>query len=388
VGLVECPHCKNAFNKEIVGTQYHDIFPYAMEYYCPECKTMKIKKVSADDLAKFKQDFKEKLLDIPLTNETKRLIAKGITNFAQILSPRQIITFNSFLDGFRNTPYEEISKVMVSNSLRACSYLAYYSPRYRKVIPGFVIKSYWLPIQPVELNPLAFKVDSKGELFPLGRGNIISSYRKMVRANKWATENKYNLKNVETILGDAREALKNFKKKVDVVFTDPPYANYQFYSDLSLFSTALTDKDDFEKYVRSLIDGEISMRDKNDLNNYKKGIFETFRLVKRLLKDEGRVIVTFHHTDINIVTEFLDVFKRLSFGLEAVYTVLGESSGNLIKRRIYLDYVFVFSKYPTKHIHHVDSDIYFTESDEKMIKLIPSLIKIWEECYEIPKYKD
>jgi len=371
-----CPLCGNDLYKQHNGQkEYYKLHPYALEYYCPICGVREIKKVDKQDIGNFfNRNFKtaktkiQTVTKIPSLNETNRLIKNGIKYFDELLTPRQKITFYEFLKRFRGTPYEKISKLMVSDSLRSCSLLAYYSPKYKKVIPGFVIKSYWLPIQPVELNPVSF-IDN-GLLKPLGRGNLISSYKKIFKVLK--NDHGY-VNNYKVYLGASQDILKKLRKKFDIVFTDPPYADYQYYSDLSLFNLSFLRELDKE-YMDYLLDKEIVLREKSELENYVLKLLEIFALIKKRLSTNGKLIITFHHPDVKVIKEFVSIFRQLQLNLDAVYPVFGESSGKLSKRKLYLDLLFVFSK-NKKATHFVPTAIYLTREDERLIRFIDRIVE-------------
>jgi len=371
-----CPFCDNDLYKQHDGQkEYYELHPYALEYYCPICSMREIKKVDKQDVENFfNHNFKVKfqtVTKIPTLNETNRLIKNGIKYFDELLTSRQKITFYEFLKRFKGTPYEKISKLMVSDSLRSCSLLAYYSPKYKKVIPGFVIKSYWLPIQPVELNPVSFI--NKDLLKPLGRGNLISSYRKLSKAFH---DNKYT-NNYIIYFGAAQDVLKKLKRKFDIVFTDPPYADYQYYSDLSLFNLSILGELDKE-YIDYLLNKEIVLRKRNESKSYISRLLEVFALIEKRLASNGKLIITFHHSDMNIIREFVTIFKQLKLNLDAVYPVFGESSGKLSKRKLYLDLLFVFSK-NKRETHFVPTAIYLTKEDERLIRFIDRIVEDYND---------
>jgi len=375
--LTNCKFCENIFNKKYERIDYFKLSPYALEYYCPICHERHIKELNMEDFRNFRCDPQNMLynsLEIPRLNETNRLLNAGLRYFHELLTQRQFLTFKAFLNHFQVDPYRTLAKVLVSDSLRSCSILAYYSDKYLKVIPAFVIKSYWLPPQPVELNPLAYRL-SNGKLLPLGRGNLISAFRKLKRARDYIDRQKIDLK-FKVFHGPAQDVLPQMEGTFDVIFTDPPYGDYQYYSDLSLFSLSIIDEIN-EDYLTQLLQKEIVLRRKEDLMKYKNELYSVFYHAVNKLSTDGKILVTFHHFDYVKLYAFLDVFKKLPIWLHAVYPVIGESSGGLVKRKIYLDLLFVFGK-QKQDIYYTFTTHKFTKYDEQLQKSIEKLIEFYE----------
>ena len=379
--LNSCLYCNNEFsNKDIKNIDYYKICPFALEYYCYTCSKREIKSLDENDLTiwnSFKSD--NYILKIPLLKETKRLIKKGIKNFGELLTPRQYLTFRTILEEGKKSKYFNLIKLIVSDSLRTCSLLSIYSARYGKVTPAFVIKSYWLPPQPVELNPIAFFIkDSK--IYPLGRGNVISCLRKIEKAQKYIFAEDLKLDNLKIFNGASQDILPKIKCKFDLIFTDPPYLDYQIYSELSIFNLALIN-DLNEKKLKELIEKEIvvrNLKNKIELEKYFKNLEYIFRLAVKKLKKEGKILITFHHYDFNMIYRFLKIFKNLDLYLNAIYPIIGESSGRMIKRRLYLDLLFVLS-FEQKDTHFAYTNFIITKYDKLLQSYIPILIELYNK---------
>ena len=128
-----------------------------------------------------------------------------------------------------------------------------------------------------------------------------------------------------------------------------------------------------------MIREEIVMRNKRDIKRYKEGLFKVFSLAKQKLSKNGKIILTFHHSDISMFYNLLEVFKKLSLSLEAIYPVVGESSGKLSKRKIYLDLLFVFSKKRKRNPYYTFTSVSFTKYDKLIQEIIPKLIDFYCE---------
>ena len=376
--LERCAQCGSEFgSRRYDRVDFFELEPYAIEYYCPVCGHKGIKRATPEDVRSYRLDGSRSgsLLRIPGLNETRRLLRAGFRDFAELFTPRQLVTIRTFLEYFRGLGvYERLAKVMVSDAVRSCSILAYYSSTDRRVVPAFVVKSYWLPPQPVELNPLAFKI-VRGRLVPLGRGNIVSSLRKMERARDFILEQSVKL-DYEVYCGPAQDVLPKMRERFDLVFTDPPYGDYQYYTDMSLLSLSAIGEVD-ESSLEQLLQKEVTLRSRKDLEKYKRELFHIFYHVTNRLTEDGKLVTTFHHHDESVLRAFLEVFKRLPVRLRAVYSVLGESSGRLTRKRVYLDLVFVFGK-RSQNLHYAFTVRKITTDDERIQDLVVKLIDYYE----------
>ena len=124
---------------------------------------------------------------------------------------------------------------------------------------------------------------------------------------------------------------------------------------------------------------EIVLRKKNELKSYISKLLGVFTLIKERLSTNGKLIITFHHPDIKVIKEFVNIFRQLQLNLDAVYPVFGESSGKLSKRKLYLDLLFVFSK-SKKESHFVPTTVYLTKEDEKLIRSIDRIVEDYNDA--------
>ena len=372
--LSRCPECGNRFNKTYKRREFLELVPYAIEYYCPVCDDRGIKIPDDDDIRKYKQYNIERKTRIPKLTETKRLYYSGIEYFEELFTPRQYVTIRTFLEHFRNTPYDKIVKVLISNAIRFCSILAYHTETTSKLTPAFVIKSYWLPSQPVEFNPIAFK--NRYRFSSIGGVNLISAFNKFEEARNFM--NQYQIRpNYKIYNGPSQDIIPKLNETFDIVFTDPPYADYQYYTDLSLLSLAVIDEYN-ENMLTQILQKEVVLRDEKELRRYQGGLYDVFYHAISKLSEDGRLITTFHHHEEGILYAFLNVFKKLPIRLYAIYPVIGESSGGTIyNRKLYLDLILVFGK-KKQSIHYTFTKFKFTKYDERLQNLIPKLIDFYE----------
>jgi len=378
-----CPNCGAEFNQDIDEIEFGDIYPYAEEYYCRSCNSRKVRGLSKANRAGFYQyqeNYNIELPQISELNETKRLLSNGFTNFDQLFSNRQLATYQTILDHFRDTELENLARLCVSDAVRSCSYLAQYAPKYRKLTPGFAIKSYWLPPQPVELNPLSFRFTNDGVLFPIGRGNVISTFRRALRASEFSQENGYNFDNLNVYPGAAQTRINDLPSNVDIIFTDPPYANFQYYSDLSLLNQSVVmDRGQFEESVNRLKKDEMVSRNKDDLEEYFDQVTSILSKASQRLNEDRYMLITYHHSDKNVLGRVAEAIRDLPLSLCAVYPVRGESSGRLGNgsKKIHLDLLFVLKNTDTtdSNVYTPSTDACENEHDEELIEFIQKMFE-------------
>lgn len=378
----QCPECQSPFNEELEDVQYGATEPYAEEYYCLACSKREVRGVSDRNAEKFNVAKEEEqcnlaLPDIPKLNETQHLISKGFSSFDELFTNRQIHTHRSVLSRFADTEFEDISKIVVSDALRSCSYLAQYNPKYRKLTPGFAIKSYWLPAQPVELNPLSYRYTNDGVLFPVGRGNIVSSYRRLHRAAEFANDKGYNFDNLTTYQESAQSWLSTSSDGFDIVFTDPPYADLQYYSDLSLINQAVVcDEHEYRNQLEELKENELTVRKKEDYDKYLAQLKVIFNSLSEKVANDGYLLVTYHHSDSEVVSDVARILRSGGLNLSAVYPVMGESSGWMGNgsKNLCLDLLFVLKNGDVPQVNSPSTSVCKTEADKDIVQDIPNII--------------
>lgn len=104
---------------------------------------------------------------------------------------------------------------------------------------------------------------------------------------------------------------------VDFVITDPPYAGLVYYLDLSLIWLVWLQKID-DKYIPDLQSeitikkGQISRQD------YQRKLDNAFKQIHRALKDDGYLVVTFHHKKTIEWNSFIFAVKASGFKVDKV----------------------------------------------------------------------
>ena len=252
---------------------------------------------------------------LPTRGETARLRRHGIECWEQIFTPRQLASLRCFVEAAERRGCGCLARVAAASASRSASMLAIYYQPAGKVNPGLVIKGYWLPKYPVELNPLAWRRSRSGPPLPLGRGGLASLVRKAWRA--CMSRPLPSGARVRFVWGDARD-MSVYPDRVDHVVTDPPYPGMQDYSGLS-----------------AIYDYWLGTRHSAPGRDHTGTILGMLRAVRPRLSRGGYMILIIgaglNHLDR--LAAIVSGAARL-YGLRRIYWLPGESPGGLGRSRV------------------------------------------------------
>jgi SAM-dependent methyltransferase len=106
-------------------------------------------------------------------------------------------------------------------------------------------------------------------------------------------------------------------KSVDFIITDPPYAGLVRYLDLSLVWLVWLKRFD-KKYDPDLLAEITIKRGKVDRGEYQRRLNNAFKQMHRVLKDDGKLVVTFHHKDLREWNDFVRAVRLSGFKFDKV----------------------------------------------------------------------
>lgn len=176
-----------------------------------------------------------------------RPLSFGITRPQQLFTNRQLAVFGHGFRWIADSDYPTTVRrgltLALSNALTTNNRLCSYATDYGRLAPLFSVRSYSLPLLPVELNPF-HPSGGRGTLrrvfARLGRSVAAS-----VRRHVWSTEKRRAVAVEMTFpasvpsdgvtCASAVEPPPAGDPKVDVCLFDPPYFDYIAYSELSEF---------------------------------------------------------------------------------------------------------------------------------------------------------
>ena len=389
-GTFICPHCNH--KASVISTinpgQPLNNKLFALEYIDNE-GNRKFKKATrydtllyeaaSDELLKIKEQLFFPSEAIPIANRTdNRPLTHGYKYYCQLFNDRQLLCISLLfrrITEIENTNVQENLILAFSDSLASNNMLCGYAFGYGKLSPLFSIHGYRIVSRPVEGNVW-------GAL--LGRGSFIKCAKKLIKAKEYA-ENPYELSytgnkrerlylatsihdEIATNMDDWTEnhlssvvlncnskAMQEIQSKsVDLIITDPPYYDNLAYSELSDFyyvwiKSALKDTypDIFNK-TSTPIEDTTMVRSNNDAEHdkYRSDLIEVFNNCKRIVKDNGLMVFTYHHNKPKAWLALGTAILESGFVVTNVFPLLseGKSGFHSSPRSIKWDSVFVCRK--------------------------------------------
>lgn len=116
------------------------------------------------------------------------------------------------------------------------------------------------------------------------------------------------------------------EKSIDFIITDPPYAGLVRYLDLSLVWLVWLQKVN-KKYMPDLM-AEITIKEGViSREEYRRRLTNAFRQMHRALKDDGKIVITFHHQQIREWNEFVNAVRLSGFAFDKVTHQYNKRSG-------------------------------------------------------------
>ena len=342
-GYYECSHC--GYRERIVDfikrrNKPLNTYLFALQGYCRICGKF-FKKADSYDHNVFKKakaeynKRKNTLLiphqKIPVEGRSdKRPVNHGYVYFKDMFNERQLLCLGYLLKEItkiKDKNLREFFLIAFSDSLDANNMFCKFESKWDKISLFFGLHAYHPIERPTENNVWGTKY---------GRGSFIKCVEKLKKAKIYC-EKPYEriikkgkrisvFPKGEKISAQIVSDFKELKKRkgrailkcqssedlsfipdesVDLVITDPPYFDNVQYSELSDFfyvwlRLGLKDIYSFFKPEYSYRENEIVQNDRKNKNIefFSESIKKVFRECKRVLKKEGLLVFTFHHTKL------------------------------------------------------------------------------------------
>ena len=344
---------------------------FAIEYYCPQCKGSDYRGIDEEDLRLFekaKADWgaiKDQVMgrlvptqEMPDGFNTKQAKNFLYRYFCEMFNERQVLTLSLLLGEILKVEDRRVREALLlafSDSTENLNMFATYHSGQKVAREVFSHHAYIPPAQPVETNPwgmvmsfpvsvASFKAGIRYRLNPWSaniggnpprkligdgfEGKLASSYRDLVENNC----------NALLRCGSAEDLSFLPLKSVDAVITDPPYCDNVMYGELADFFYAwqrLALKDSYPwyrpPYTPKRSEGELVVlpgvsqeKEKRQRIEFWEGLIRCYRECRRVLKDDGFMVFTFHHSKPWAWAGLLWSILESGFVVDAIYPVTSE----------------------------------------------------------------
>jgi len=366
-GKYTCPSCGQK-NRVLDAVRRGEGPPvvqmFAVEYHCPR-DGRGYKRAEAEDRDLFgtaRVEFERRKDELPFPRQkvphglkTRELLNHKYEYFYQMFNERQLLCLSMLLEQILKIEDENLREFMVltfSDTLNASNMFAKYHKQYRKIEPLFGHHAYWPVSIPVENNLWGTK---------FGKNTFVKEYRKTRKAKE------YNLAPFERSVDSVGNSRKHYvgdqvqgslasdacdfgdsntilwaktaedlsrlpPGSVDAVVTDPPYCDNVMYAELADFfyvwlRLALKDQyacfePEYSPRAREIVKNQAQGKDDEF---FFKGLTRVFSECRRVLRDDGLMVFTFHHRQPSVWTSLLQALVDAAFYVCAVYPVHAEA---------------------------------------------------------------
>jgi hypothetical protein len=298
----------------------------------------------------------------------------GFSRWQDLFNPRQLLCLSTLLTALDEEPDLVLREMLLSaffQALRSNCLLCIYDRTRDHLVPALSRKDFAPPKTPLENSVWGIRY---------GRGTFASVIDRIIEGKAFCnapsdrrfagfnTKGEPQLEDVprrEKIAGTP-ETVKLYSQssttldtldlgvdKVDLVITDPPYADNVNYSEVANFFYVwlrLSLKKhypcflpEFTPDAEEIIAQETRGRSMEDFQN---GLTRVFALSAERLKDDGLLVFTFHHEANSAWEAVLQSVMDAGFVVEAVYPYESEArkSGSMGAQKIAYDLIHVCSK--------------------------------------------
>ena len=347
--------------------------------------------INDDDLKLYKKacnvskSLKNAFADFPIEmgHNTKQAINYNYKNWKDFFNPRQYLALSILLEGIVKIEDKEIRTLFVclfSGTLEFnnmfCSFKGEGTGAVRHLFSHHILKPERTPLE----NSVWGNEKSSGSFYSLFKSRILRANEYLSKpfeiqvvngqSHKRYCNNPVACKYVEhfeelkdtpnscLVLNGDSSQLQIPDKSIDAIVTDPPYFDFVHYSELADFfyawlKPALKDEFSFFEMNNSRRDGEVQNQDE-ELFSY--NLSKVFSEGKRVLKDDGVLVFSFHHSKIKGWMAIYYAIINAGFYIHKAYPVKAEMSvatpKNSAKSPINVDAIFICKK----QIHSNDVD--------------------------------
>ncbi|MHA1992904.1 MAG: DNA methyltransferase [Candidatus Hodarchaeales archaeon] len=404
--ILECPDCGDLI-KILNTTQSRKAplssKPFAIEGFCSHCandsdpnsdlsksKFKFIKKVSQEDLNLYEeaeeqwQNLSDQYLwpkeDISIGVTTKVLLNHNYSKWADLFNSRQLLTLSLILDYIKDIEEDNLQEMLLAaflNLLNHNNTFTRYSPKGQKV-EGIFSRH--------DFHPLSTYAENNVWGTRYGRGTWIKCLKRLLKGKEYnhtpynfeysskdaSTRKRHkvmvgkidgrihngeiedfpNQKSNLLLLCQDSEKIPLFPNGIDLIISDPPYADNVNYSELSDFLYVwirLILKKKYPIFVPVETPKlEEAIEAKNRNTDYYLKLANIFSNCKRQLSPDGVFVFTFHHADPDTWFKLADLIEQSGFSVKKTHALQSEALNVLnIQNKKAVSYDLIISCYLT-----------------------------------------
>lgn len=310
-------------------------------------------KISENDILSL-----DELIPLDWDRQSEDLLnLKGFKKFSQLFTEKNflinVLLLKKINEYKEYSRIHEIMRFVFSSSLRDTNIMSFTSSNWQNGTPNtWARHAYWTPAEFCEVNPsVAFskcykslkqciKFNIKNDV----KGNFVSSFSNLQ-------------KNKESIL--LKTGLVNDLKlpdnSIDVIITDPPYGSNVQYLELSQFwymwNSDLYDSPKIDHELEAVVHRKLTNTESKTHATYEQNLLRVFKECYRVLKENGKMIMTFNNKSLNSWLALLFSIFRAGFHLNLEKIVFQdgvaqykETAHTRAKGSPFGDFIYEFSK--------------------------------------------
>lgn len=375
----------------------------ALEYWCSTCNDRLYKSPDAQDddlIMQIEREFQQReaslvLPDtqIPMGTSSRRWIQHGYRRYRDLFNARQLLALNEIIAAVQRIEEEEYRNcfyTILSNMLEYNNMMTPYNYPHRKLHHLFNYHAMPLTTTPVENNVWGVGEEGAGtfvncyrryrnaklycqkpfERYKNRSGQVVTHHAQQERIAAHFVASYEELLQTERgallICGDSARLEVLPSASIDLVVTDPPYYDNVHYSELSNFFYVWLRRLVNHPYFQSELvptEGEVVVnrgQGKHE-EDYLRLLAAVFREAHRVLKPEGKLIFTFHHTNPRAWWTIFQAVRYGGFRIVDFFPVQSEYRVNphiRNKQALDMDLVLICQKHeqPFVALSHTPAD--------------------------------
>ena len=314
-------------------------------------------KVSKNDMNKLNE-----LIPLDWDRQAEDLLnAKGFKKFRHLFTEKNFLINLLLLkkiNEYKKFPIlHQILRFIFSASLRDTNIMTFTTSNWQNGTPNTWAKhAYWTPAEFCEVNPVKAFSKSYESIKQCIKYNIENEVKSNFTSS--FSNLKKNNKNIILKTGIVND-LKLPKNCVDVIITDPPYGSNIQYLELSQFwqmwNNDLYDSPNIDHKLEAVVNRKISHKNGKTYAIYEQNLLRVFNECYRVLKKNGKMIITFNNKDLNSWLALLISIFKSGFHLNSKKIVFQDGVSHYKKTAHtrhsgspFGDFVYEFSKTETK----------------------------------------